>query len=314
MSPFLSYPAGNVQYFEQLDALREAYILAPEVFTEELFNATFSKPTSPDNWLAVVDFLKKTSPRHQNCTFAKSACIHVDLNFDGIQLFKTGVKETIPLLARITAISTDAGKVFLFSKKMPAFMFGVYCGKGKPDTNELMTELVDELQAGHPQMNALLRMPEETFSTISENLQRYFFTMPHGTFEESNAESEPTPNQTDSSGFSSETNLPTASGSTTPMIDSTPTPKPDEKLTSIAVDRFISDALARRDWTGTVAHSAFWALPRCKQRGFKGAKTGMHYEVIDCTSIRRYDEEWEDYLQPEDTETQVIIVMSHVPK
>jgi hypothetical protein len=281
--------SGNIEYFEQLDALREAYILAPEVFTEELYTATFAKSNSPDNWPTVVNFLKQTSPRHQHCPFAEAACVHVDLNFDGIQLFQTGVKETIPLLARISAISTSSRQVFTFSTKMPAFMFGVYCGKQKPDANDLMTELVEELQADHPALNPLLRVTEESFSTISDSLKRFFHVVP---------DVDPTHNEV---GSQRPLGAPLVGSSATPRLERATA----DHRTSVAVERFISDALARRDWTGTVGHSAFWGLPKCKQRGSKAATTGIFYSVIDCLSLLRRDEEWELYLEPDPSETKV---------
>jgi hypothetical protein len=268
--------------------LREAYILAPEVFTEELYAATFSKPNSPDNWQTVVDFLKRTSPRHQKCSFAKAACTHVDLNFDGIQLFKTGIKETIPLLARISAITSSSGQVFVFSKKMPAFMFGVYCGKQKPNANDLMAELVGELQTNHPELNPLLRLPEDTYSTISDNFKRYFQAIPR---------SDPSLNEASDEQYDS---VPQAGYSLMPIVEGS-----TSHQTSVAADRFIADAPAKRDWTGAVGHSAFWSLPRCKQRGSKTVKTGVFYSVVNCSSLLRRDEEWELYMQPDPSETRV---------
>jgi hypothetical protein len=95
--------------------------------------------------------MKDNSPRHWHLEYAnKSVWVFCDINVDGAQMFKMGVKQAIPILARVTALVNDRGEHFLFST-MPVFKVANFLlGKEKVDADELLEWFANELVDRHP--------------------------------------------------------------------------------------------------------------------------------------------------------------------
>jgi hypothetical protein len=222
---------GNVRYHQQLTALRKAWLLKPEVFTEELFKMTFISEGMSDDWPEVVQFMRQSSERHKQVAFAQKATIFLDLNVDGIQMFKSGIRQAVPVLSRISAVVNDRGEFFIFSTT-PVFLVGTYFGTEKPDCDELLEYVFDELMDYHPGRDASYQSPRVKSSSTPARLKDYLTAQPKA--------GASWPEQSEGV---AETSL------------------------HLGLDRVVADAPARKELTGTVGHAGYWALPRCIQRG-----------------------------------------------
>jgi hypothetical protein len=248
-----------------LTALRKAWILKPEVFTEDLFQATFVQKHRSDNWPEVVEFLSGNSERHKDVQFAKYVCVFCDTNVDGVQLFETGKRQAVTVLARISGFVNDRGDYFIFST-MPVFLVGIFIGTEKPLYDDVLRLLVKELLARHPgrcsgfEVARTSRVPARFLKCLAATAST----------------SRPWPDET----FPDETSL-------HPSI-------------YVALDRISADGPARSDLAGTPGHNGFWSLPRCRQRGeyvknAKGKRGHMEYKLIHCAKKLRTDSRWESY-------------------
>jgi hypothetical protein len=260
---------GNIDYLRHLRSLRDAYILKPNVLTQELFDATFIKQNSTDDWPEIVKFLQDNSPIHQNVKFAESSCVFVDFNGDGVKLFKSGVEECVPLLARISAIVSDIGDTFLFSRPL-VYLVGMYMGEQKPTMDDLLVETVDEFLRRHPTRNERFRPlnqgPRKTFKRFSD-----YMTAPWN-----------------------------------PDLTYQHEPSTDFRSIYLGIDRLIADAPARKDFSGTIGHGGYFAPPRCIQRGERNDNLGLiAFKTVRCKDIRRYDEDYDSYKEPEEGDKKV---------
>ena len=184
-----------------------------------------------DDWPDVVVFMKRTSERHKNVVYAKKATIFLDLNVDGIQMFKSGIRQAVPILARISSIVNDNGDFFIFST-MPVYLVGTYFGKEKPDCDELLEHAVEEFTHFHPGRDFCYQTAEVQCGLAPKRLKEYLVAQPK--------DGAPWPALT--------------LNTFTAGID-------------LGLDRVITDGPARKDLTGTAGHAGFWSLPRCIQRG-----------------------------------------------
>jgi hypothetical protein len=247
-----------VDYLENLDVLRRVWILEPGVFTEELYDATFIKPTSSDDWPDVVRFLKENAPHHQKHVFAGNCCIFLDFHWDGVQLFKSGVQQCVPLLVRISAIVNDKGQTFVFSRPV-VFMVGMFMGHEKPNPDDLLKECLEELLSRHPGRNpafAHLNSPTpKTFKRFAKYMTSW-----------------------------------------DPMLSSQFLPPTTFTSISIGLDRLIGDAPARKDFTGTIGHTGYFATPRCIQEGVRNDALGfVAFRLVKCKDVLRQDADFDVY-------------------
>jgi hypothetical protein len=184
-----------------------------------------------DDWPEIVEFMRQSSERHKQAAFAQKATIFLDLNVDGIQMFKSGIRQAVPVLSRISAVVNDRGDFFIFST-MPVFLVGTYFGTEKPDCDALLEFVFEELMDYHPARDASYGSPRVMSSSAPARLVDYLTAQPEAGV-------------------------------------SWPEQSEDSAGTALhlGLDRVVADAPARKELTGTVGHAGYWALPRCIQRG-----------------------------------------------
>jgi hypothetical protein len=229
-SRFLGRFSGNLEYYAHLKALRKAWLMAPEVFTSDLMKATYAKPYAEDNWPEVVLFMKENSEKHRHLEYAEYTAVFSDLNVDGAQLMNTGVKQAVPVLARPSCIVNNKGDTFYFSD-MPVFMVGIFIGTEKPDSDDMLLDITQELIDRHPGRNPAFQNAALPERATPKRFRDYLVAQPgDGEWPE-------------------------------------PPENPLAPSVFIGLDRVIADAPARKDLTGTAGHGAYWGMTRCKQRG-----------------------------------------------
>jgi hypothetical protein len=263
----LSYSSGNLHYYEHLRALRVAFILKPEVFTEELFELTKIKKGFTDDWLDIVKFLRSFSDRHRYLVWAKKCCIFTDTNIDGVDMFKTGVKESVPVLGRISAIVNEQRQTFLFSN-MPVFLAGIFVGKEKPDGLHLLQEFVTVHQQRHPN-----KCPEFTSPPPAAYMKTF------GRFEDY---------------FKQDPIIP---GRLT--VEESDVYDPRWQSVCVGIDRLVADTPARSSLTGVVGHNGYFGQPRCLQPGYYcSERRVVVYRDLECNEYPRLDENFDQYRVP----------------
>jgi hypothetical protein len=134
------------QYYEHLHGLRQAFVLQPGLFNEELRSSLRVRGAVQDNWSKVLEELRRVSAAHR-APAPTSSIVTIDLHSDGVKLHKDSSKSNncIPVLARISAlVHPETGQRFLLHG-MPPFIVNVFIGKEKPLQDTLMEECVEEL-------------------------------------------------------------------------------------------------------------------------------------------------------------------------
>ena len=191
-------------------------------------------------------------------------------------MFKTGKRQAITILARISGLVNDRGDYFIFST-MPVFLIGIFIGTEKPVYDRILAAFVSELLLRHP--GRCSQFLAAVQARIPARFSKYLAAQA--------TISRPWPNEH--------------------------FPEEDSQFPSIfvALDRNIADAPARSDLTGTPGPNGYWSLPRCGQRGRhitnqRGKKGHMEFELIHCSRVLRTDNRWNSYKKlikpfPDDT-------------
>jgi hypothetical protein len=147
---------GVTGYYEFVKSLREAYILQPAFFNDELLQATYiTENDHVDNWPSIVDGLCLRSPAHREAydsRATKHVTIYVEISSDGVTFRKetSQMPQMIPTVARVAALVLESGSSqqpeqrFVF-KRHPPFLVGYYIGTCKPKTRTIMSMTVKEL-------------------------------------------------------------------------------------------------------------------------------------------------------------------------
>lgn len=136
--------------------MREAFVLQPDLFNSELFEATIiNEYRFRDNWDEIVSYLMNDPDSlHRNAVAPKQVCVLIDFNFDGVSIKNASAQSSSmwPILVSVTGLKAG-GKTFKFHHDMPPFAVGYYIGGEKPKCNDIITEFVDELIQYNPETN-----------------------------------------------------------------------------------------------------------------------------------------------------------------
>ncbi len=202
--------------------------------------------------------MKDTHPNHANVNLANNVCAFVDINIDGVQMFKTGIRQALPVLARLSALVNDKGEYFLFSNA-PVFLVGIFLGKVKPEMDDVVAAIVQEFLQRHPAQNPAFLFLGQQVEDPPERFVSYM-SVPR----------------------------------TDMAFDLHDEPSTYTSI-YVAPDRFVADGPARSDLTGTIGATGFWAPVRCKQRG-KRINRRTVFQSLTCGNSPRTDAEFESYL------------------
>lgn len=170
--PLSAFP-GNLHYFKNLRILRLAFAMQPQLFTEELFEATFvdarrkDGPKLRDNWPDWVRMMREKWENHKNVAYAEQATLLVEFNVDGVAPFKAARRsgQFTPVLGRLTGLQGESGTFTFFDTK--PFVIGYWYGIGEPPSR-VMNDLARELTVLHP-TNRFSQSPETVAGAISLN-------------------------------------------------------------------------------------------------------------------------------------------------
>jgi hypothetical protein len=328
-SAILGESPGVTSYFQHVRQLREAFIIKPSLFNEELFNATFIRDDRmQDNWPEIVELLKRKSASHRRAVEEPSSktIVRIDLNIDGVQIVKHTARapQMTPILARVSALENENER-FVFSREMPVFMIGYYHGTMKAPVSEISEELVSELKSNSPvaigfehqqkqpqkkKVSPAVRRRrprKRTLAQIDLAPSTSSNAAAVGTDDEDDDEetisvpAAPEEFDADNEGDDNDEEviqvLPASSSSYD--VDSS---------TLIRVERIILDAPALKDFTGTTHHCGYNSLPKCLLFGTKKALyedasgkvlkwSSIHFTSTNCRL--RKDEDWKKYADGE---------------
>lgn len=340
LKPHTAYPtdhfiSGNVHYFHNLRILRLAYVMQPQLFTKELFDATFVKQRSnarrvTDNWPEWVKMMREKWANHKNVVFANAATLIIEFNVDGVAPFKAARKsgQFTPILGRLTGLRGHSGTFTFFGMK-PAIV-GYWFGLCEPPSrvlNDLARELITlhptnrfmSVESGHsivaafdtsgvstpsppcsPAVRARSSSPmmgdDEPFDCIADGDDEAEI----GTTDEERRRRRYASGDSDLDS----THDQVEKESKEPEI-------PDFTSVAVEVDRFACDAPATAKLTGRVGHSGYYSQPRCREKGEKlitgynekGAaiRGAVSYapKNWDCHRRKRFDELYMAYMEAE---------------
>lgn len=145
--------AGCVAYHDQLQQWRDAYILAPEFFNSELFEATRVTSLVGDDWDDIVDKLRDDFTKHRDHEFSTVGQVQVEvsINYDGVSIRESCAQypQMSPVLGCVTGLRKGEDH-FKFSHRMPNFIVGYYIGSKKPDADVILKHVVEEFIHHHP--------------------------------------------------------------------------------------------------------------------------------------------------------------------
>lgn len=143
---------GCVEYYAQLKEWRQAYVVSPDFFNEELFAVTKNFVGLYDDWDDVVTDLKLKNVKHQNSSPPSQVSIKIDINYDGVSVkqYNAQSPQMYPVLGCITGLQTQDGRNFKFSFEMPPFIIGFYLGSRKPPPEKILSHVAKEFIRHHP--------------------------------------------------------------------------------------------------------------------------------------------------------------------
>lgn len=287
-----------------MQELRDAYVLQPSLFTKDLFEATFTKGLTIDDWPERVKELRSSSSRHVNVPFATRVTLLLEFNVDGVALFESSAisGQFTPVLARVNGLKGEAG-TFTFSGMLP-FMVAYWNGICEPP-DRVLNDLARELTERHPSVytpsDRTVDYEVTDFAGPSRSSE------PHASNElsdeepfESDSDNEPIAetvsdeegNAADcESGDSDiEGDATAAPNETVQVFNPVPTAQTEEDLNGdgsldevledllvsvdcpsvcLETDRVIADAPANAKLRGTTSHGGYYALTKCTTRGIR---------------------------------------------
>lgn len=133
------------------NAMKLAYKLACEVHPE-VYSYELLKILEPRKSNAVI-----SGGRVENPVRCNETIVWIDINIDGISLFKTGRRQSIPILCRIYGLGCKPEdeehprpRVVIPMDMSSVCVIGMYFGEAKPSSRNFHQLLLSELDKLHP--------------------------------------------------------------------------------------------------------------------------------------------------------------------